>query len=61
MPVNLPQGDIEELWLDPSIDDLGALGNVLVPNTEDAMEACEVPILVNSATNDSPEVIGQIA
>ena len=34
--------DMEELWLDPSINDPGALGNVLVPNTEDAMEACEV-------------------
>ena len=56
MPVVLPR-ELEELWLDRSIDDPGALGSVLTPYLDDAMEAYEVSTLVNSAANDSPEVI----
>ena len=56
MPVVLPR-ELEELWLDRSIDDPGALGSVLTPYLDDAMEAYEVSTLVNSAVNDGPEVI----
>ena len=56
MPVVLPR-ELEELWLDCSIDDPGALGSVLTPYLDDAMEAYEVSTLVNSAANDGPEVI----
>ena len=56
MPVVLPR-ELEELWLDRSIDDPGALGSVLTPYLDDAMEAYEVSTLVNSAANDGPEVI----
>ena len=56
MPVVLPR-ELEDLWLDRSIDDPGALGSVLTPYLDDAMEAYEVSTLVNSAANDGPEVI----
>ena len=56
MPVVLPR-ELEELWLDRSIDDPGALGSVLTPYLDDAMETYEVSTLVNSAANDGPEVI----
>ena len=56
MPVVLPR-ELEELWLDRSIDDPGALGSVLTPYLDDAKEAYEVSTLVNSAANDGPEVI----
>lgn len=60
MPVILPR-DMEEFWLDGSVDDSGTLASVLSPYADDAMEAYEVPILVNSAANDGPEVIARIA
>ena len=56
MPVVLPR-ELEELWLDRSINDPGALGSVLTPYLDDAMETYEVSTLVNSAANDGPEVI----
>ena len=56
MPVVLPR-ELEDLWLDRSIDDPGALGSVLTPYLDGAMEAYEVSTLVNSAANDGPEVI----
>ena len=56
MPVVLPR-ELEELWLDRSIDGPGALGSVLTPYLDGAMEAYEVSTLVNSAANDGPEVI----
>ena len=56
MPVILSM-DMEAFWLDGSVDDPGALGSVLTPYADDAMEAYEVSTLVNSAANDGPEVI----
>ena len=60
MPVILPR-ELEELWLDRSVDDSGELGSVLTPYADERMEAYEVSTLVNSAANDGPEVIARIA
>ena len=60
MPVILP-GELEEFWLDKSLEDPGALSGVLTPFNADAMEAYEVSNLVNSAANDGPEVIATVA
>ena len=59
MPVILPR-EMEEFWLDKSLEDSGALGGLLVPDPGGAMEAYEVSTLVNSAANDGPEVIARI-
>lgn len=59
MPVILPR-DAEGFWLDPGVDDSGVLGSLLVPYASDAMATYEVSVLVNSATNDSPEVIAKV-
>ena len=56
MPVILPR-DIEEFWLDESVDDPVALTSVLTPYFDDAMEAYEVSSLVNSVANKGPEVL----
>ena len=56
MPVVLPPG-LEEFWLDRSVDDPDALASVLSPYADGALEAYEVSTLVNSAANNSPEVI----
>ena len=59
MPVILSR-ELEELWLDRSIDDPGALSSVLNPYPDEEMEAFEVSTLINSAANDGPEVIARI-
>ena len=59
MPVILPR-DLEDLWLDNSVDDPDALTSVLTPYDDDAMEAYEVSPLVNSARNDGPEVVERV-
>ena len=59
MPVILPR-ELEELWLDRSIDDPGALSSVLNPYPDEEMEAFEMSTLVNSPANDGPEVIAHI-
>ena len=59
MPVILPR-DFEELWLDGEMEDSGALAGVLTPYPDDAMEAYEVSSLVNSASNDGPEVLARV-
>jgi putative SOS response-associated peptidase YedK len=56
MPVILPK-EMEELWLDRSVDDPGALGSVLNPYPDEEMEAFEVSTLVNSHANDAPRVV----
>ena len=56
MPVVLPR-EMEDFWLDESIDDPGTLRSVLTPHAGDDMEAHEVSSLVNSVANDGPEVI----
>ena len=60
MPVILPR-DAEEFWLDPDVDDPGALGSLLTPYDAKAMEAYEVSPLVNAAANDAPEIIARVA
>ena len=59
MPVILPR-DLEDFWLDDSIDDPAALTSVLTPYPDDTMEAYEVSPLVNSVANDGPEVAAGI-
>ncbi len=56
MPVILPR-DLEDLWLDGSIDDPAALCSVLKPHPGDEMETHGVSSLVNFVANDGPEVI----
>ena len=58
MPVILPK-DLEEFWLDVSIEDSNALTSVLAPYPAHAMEMYEVSTLVNSTSNDGPEVIAR--
>ena len=60
MPVILHK-DLEEFWLDATVDDTGALGSVLASYAAVAMEAYEVSTLVNSVANNCPEVIARIA
>ena len=60
MPVAFHR-DMEELWLDSSVDYPSALGNMLTPYSPEAMEAFEVSTPVNSASNGGPEVIVAVA
>ena len=60
MPVILPR-DSEDLWLDSGVDDPGLLSSVLAPYPDGAMEVYEVSTLINSATNDGPEVITMVS
>ena len=60
MPVILSR-ELEEFWLDRSIDDPGSLGSVLTSYSAEAMDAYEVSALVNSPSNDGPEVIVAVA
>ncbi|WP_420618895.1 SOS response-associated peptidase [Candidatus Poriferisocius sp.] len=55
MPVILSE-EVEDLWLDTALDDSQTLTQFLEPYPEDALEAYEVSALVNSASNDRPEV-----
>ena len=55
MPVILAE-EAEDLWLDTGLDDSDALTQFLEPYPDDALEAYEVSRLVNSASNDGPEV-----
>ncbi len=59
MPVILAR-EMEEFWLDGSVEDPGVLSGVLTPHADDAMDSYEVSTLVNSAANDMPEVIARI-
>ena len=59
MPVVLPR-EMEDFWLDESVDDPDALGSVLSPYPDDGMETYEVSRLVNSAANDGPEVVARL-
>ena len=56
MPVILPR-ELEDFWLDESVDDPGALTSVLTSYPDDAMESYEVSSLVNSVANKGTEVI----
>ena len=55
MPVILPE-ELENLWLDRALDDPLALTQILEPYPDNALVAYEVSRLVNSASNDHPEV-----
>ena len=59
MPVILPR-DVEDFWLDDTVDDTVALTSVLTPYDDEAMEAYEVSPLVNSARNNGPEVVERV-
>ena len=56
MPVILPR-EVEDFWLDESVDDPVALGSVLTPYSIDVMEAYEISSLINSVANKGPDVI----
>ena len=59
MPVMLSR-EAETLWLDPSNTDSAELRELLVPYAASEMEAYEVSALVNSAKNETPEVIERL-
>ena len=59
MPVILPRG-LESFWLDHHIQDHVALSDVLAPYPSAAMEAFEVSSLVNSPSNNGPEVLAPV-
>ena len=56
MPVILPRG-LESFWLDQHVQDHVPLTDVLAPYPSAAMEAYEVSSLVNSPSNNGPEVL----
>ena len=56
MPVILAEG-AESLWLDDDLRDPLALGSLLTPYPDGALEAYRVCPLVNRPSNDGPEVI----
>lgn len=56
MPVILPR-ELEEFWLDESVDDPGALTSALTSYPDHGMESYEVSSLVNSVANKGTEVI----
>lgn len=60
MPVIIPE-QAEAFWLDPDVQDAEALSELLVPYSASEMKAYEVSTLVNSAANDSPEVIAPVS
>ena len=60
MPVILSE-EVEDLWLDTALDDSQTLTQLLEPYPDDALEAYEVSALVNSASNDRPEVTAPIS
>ena len=59
MPVILPE-EAEDIWLDTALDDSDALTQLLEPYPDNALKAYEVSRLVNSASNDTPEVAIQV-
>jgi putative SOS response-associated peptidase YedK len=56
MPVILGRSD-EEAWLDPKIHEQNVLQKLLKPRPDLWLNAVEVSTLVNSAKNNSPEVL----
>ena len=59
MPVVLPK-DLEELWLDLSVEDASTLTSIMAPYPAGALEAYEVSSLVNSFANDGPQVAAPV-
>ena len=56
MPVILSR-EVEEFWLDRDVHDAAALSDVLMPYPPDLMRTYQVSALVNSARNNSPEIL----
>lgn len=56
MPVILPK-EAEATWIDPELEDPGALNSLLIPYGADDMEAYAVSTLVNAPKNDFPECL----
>ena len=56
MPVILPR-EMEDFWLDRDVNDAAALSDVLMPYPSDLMKTYQVSTLVNSARNNSPEIL----
>lgn len=56
MPVILDKEN-EEIWLDPSVNNIDNLKSLLIPYRAESMQAYEVPTNVNTAKYDSIECI----
>jgi putative SOS response-associated peptidase YedK len=56
MPAMLP-AEAWDAWLDPDNHDLGALQGLLVPVPSSELELRRVSTLVNTVTNDGPELL----
>ena len=59
MPAILP-AQAEKIWLDPQIQNIEMLSNILVPYPSNQMRVYEVSKLVNSPKNNFPELIKKI-
>ncbi len=59
MPVILPEEHID-IWLDRSVREVKKLLPLLKPYPAEKMDCHEVPRLVNSPENDSPEMISRV-
>jgi putative SOS response-associated peptidase YedK len=60
MPVILER-DVWDIWLDPENDDVGSLTQLLVPVPSSEVQLVPVSTLVNTVTNDGPELIEAVA
>jgi putative SOS response-associated peptidase YedK len=56
MPVIL-EDDALDRWLDPTVDDIGELQQLLAPASDDTIYAHPVSRLVNDVKNDGPEIL----
>ena len=56
MPVILAE-EHWSLWLDPAMEEVAALTELLVPCPDDCLEKTPVSSLVNSVRNESPECL----
>jgi putative SOS response-associated peptidase YedK len=59
MPVVLEEHDWDR-WLDPTVDDVDALGRLLVPARNDLLDTYPVGTAVNSADNDGPGLVERV-
>ena len=60
MPVILER-DQWDIWLDPENDDVGSLTQLLVPAPSSEIDLVPVSTLVNTVTNEGPELIEAVA
>ena len=59
MPVILPR-ESEELWLEPGVEDPATLTGILTPYPDEDVDAYEVSTMVNSASNEEPELLARL-